>query len=99
MIMPKFHLKRLSNDRRETSSEEAARAQSGDDRGKEKKPTDFHQNRLSNQMGTVPELGQRRWGESLNGQISTQTRHEHQNKVDFSSILLLCCHVILNALK
>lgn len=51
-----------------------ARAQSGDDReGKKKKKTsDFHQNRLSNQMGTVRELGQSGWGGSLNGQISTQ---------------------------
>lgn len=77
VIMPKFCLKRLSRDRRETSSEKTARAASGDERGagKKKKTTDFHQNRLSNQMGTVRELGQSGWGGTLIGQISTQTRH------------------------
>lgn len=72
MIMPKFNLKRLSHDRRETSSK-TARAESGDERVE--KTTDFHQNRLSNQMGTIPELGQSGWGGTLIGQISTQTRH------------------------
>lgn len=37
VIMPKFRLKRLSRDRRETSSEKTARAASGDERGAGKK--------------------------------------------------------------
>lgn len=49
-----------------------ARAESGDERGE--KTTDFHQNRLSNQMGTVRELGQSGWGGTVIGQISTHTR-------------------------
>lgn len=35
-----------------------------------KKSTDFHQDRLSNQMGTIQELGQSGWGGTLIGQIS-----------------------------
>lgn len=74
-----------------------ARAESGDER--REKTTDFHQNRLSNQMGTVRELGQSGWGGTVIGQISTQTRQSHQNKMDLLSTLLLGCHVILNGFK
>ncbi len=56
VIMPKFHLKRLSRDRRETSSKNRkskSKRMEMRDRKKRKteKTTDFHQNRLSNQMG------------------------------------------------
>lgn len=73
--------------------EKAARADSGDERGGRKKTTDSHQDRLSNQMGTIQELGQSGWGGTLIGQISTQARHAHQNKMGFLSTLLLDCHV------
>lgn len=73
--MPKFCLKRLSRDRSETSSEKPQERRVEMREEREKKPTDFHQNRLSNQMGTVQELGQSGWGGTLIGQISTQTRH------------------------
>lgn len=48
MITARIHLKRLSHDRRETSRKTA---ESEDERVKE--TTDFHQNRLPNQMGTL----------------------------------------------
>lgn len=86
-----------------------AKAESGDEKGakgekkkkseEKKNATDFHQDRLSNQMGTIQELGHSGWGGTLIGQISAQTRHQHQSKMGFLSTLLLHWHVTLNVLK
>lgn len=48
------------------------------------KTSDFHQDRLSNQMGTIQEVGQSEWGGTLIGKIWAQTRHQCQNKIGFS---------------
>lgn len=66
VIMPTLHLKSLSRDRKSRECRWERR---------HTKKTDFHQNRLSNQMGTIQELGPRGWAGTVIGQISTETRH------------------------
>lgn len=97
VILPKFYLwnfkftgkKKKEHKSREWRWEEreGERAHKGT-----KKTTDFHQDRLSNQMGTIQEVGQREWGGTLIGQISAQTRHYRQEKLGFLSAPRPPCH-------
>lgn len=92
VIMPKFHLKRLSHDRRETWSENR---KSREWRWERSKTTDFHQNRLSNQMGTIRELGQSGW----EGLWLDKSQHKPDTSFRKKWISKHCCHVILNGFQ